>query len=50
MVSELMTHGSVDDLIHAPNAGETVSLRQRIKILQARAARRRAAAAPPPRR
>ena len=32
MVSELMTHGSVDDLIHAPNAAETVSLRQRIKI------------------
>lgn len=34
MVSELMTQGSVDDLIHAPNAAETVSLRQRIKILQ----------------
>jgi len=34
MVSELMKHGSVEDLIHAPNATDNVSLRQRIKILQ----------------
>ena len=45
MVSELMTQGSVDDLVHATNAGDTVSLRQRIKILQVQSARRRRASA-----
>lgn len=33
LVSELVEHGSIDDLIHAPNAATAMSLHQRIKLL-----------------